>query len=419
MDRRIFLRGLAALGCSAAAHPLMTSVTLAQAASGGAPLGDHRLVVIILRGAMDGLDVVRPLDDPILAKLRPTLAAGPPALPLADRFGLHPSLGGLLPLWAKGELAFAHAVSTPYRDKRSHFDGQDLLEAGTGMDVAIGTEREGWLNRMLQAVPGLVAETAFAVGRESLPLLQGRAPSMSWTPEVHLALSAQSRLLLDHVWHDDDLFRESGLEAMQLAAEATAASAAVATDDGDADMSMLAASDAPPVLPPAPAMATVDGLIDFAVSRLQGETRIAAFSQSGWDTHRNQGGTLRGPLSQLERSVLRLSQGLGPAVWGKTILLAMTEFGRTVAENGTKGTDHGTGGVMLMAGGALKGASVMGRWPGLAEADLYDRRDLMPTSDVRGWAAWAMHHLYGLDRQVLEAAVFPGLDMGGDPGFVA
>jgi uncharacterized protein (DUF1501 family) len=416
MKRRHFLRGLGALGCSAAAHPLLTTVTLAQSATGGAPLGDHRLVVIILRGAMDGLDVVRPLDDPILAQLRPRLSEGPPALPLADRFGLHPSLKGLLPLWAKGELAFAHAVSTPYRDKRSHFDGQDLLEAGTGMDVALGSQREGWLNRMLQAVPGLTAETAFAVGRDALPLLTGRAPTMSWTPEVRLALSAQSQLLLEHVWHDDDLFRESGLEAMQLAAEAAAGDAVA---EEAPDMPMMAAGEPEAMAAPARGMATIDGLIDFAVSRLQGDTRIAAFSQGGWDTHRNQGRTLTGPLSQLEHSVLRLAEGLGPEVWGKTILLAMTEFGRTVAENGTQGTDHGTGGVMLMAGGALKGGRVLGRWPGIAEADLYDRRDLMPTSDVRAWAAWAMHHLYGLDRQVLEAAVFPGLDMGGDPGFVA
>ncbi len=414
MERRTFLRGIGALGCSAAAHPFLTTLTLAQSASGASPLGDHRLVVIILRGAMDGLDVVRPVGDPILARLRPSLAEGPPALPLADRFGLHPSLGRLLPLWARGELAFAHAVSTPYRDKRSHFDGQDLLEAGTGMDVAIGTARDGWLNRMLQAVPGLTAETAFAVGRDALPMLSGRAPTMSWTPEVSLALSAQSQLLLEHVWHDDDLFREAGLEAIQLAAETSAV-----IEGDDDDPSMMAAGGPAPEAASARGMVSVDGLIDFAVSRLQGDTRIAAFSQGGWDTHRNQGRALTGPLGQLEHSVLRMADGLGPAVWGKTVLLAMTEFGRTVAENGTNGTDHGTGGVMLMAGGALKGGRVLGRWPGLDEASLYDRRDLMPTSDVRSWAAWAMHHLYGLDRRVLEAAVFPGLDMGDDPGIIA
>jgi uncharacterized protein (DUF1501 family) len=422
LQRRAFLRGLAALGCSAAAHPWLTTVTLAQSARGATPLGENCLVVIILRGAMDGLDVVRPVDDPILARLRPTLTAGPPALPLADRFGLHPALGDLVPLWARGELAFAHAVSTPYRDKRSHFTGQDLLEAGTGFDQAPEGQRDGWLNRMLQAVPGLAAETAFAIGRDALPLLAGHAPTMSWTPEVKLALSAQSGLLLDHIWHDDPLFRENGTEALELAAEGLAASRARAAADEDAaeDAMMAAPGQGQGESPPRrPNNATADGLIDFAVSRLRGETRIAAFSQSGWDTHRNQFRTLNGPLAQLGRNVLRLSQGLGAGTWGKTIVLAMTEFGRTVAENGSDGTDHGTGGVMLMAGGALKGAAVMGRWPGLAEADLYDRRDLMPTSDVRAWAAWAMHHLYGFDRGVLERAVFPGLDMGDDPRFVA
>ena len=418
MDRRIFLKGLGALGCSAAAHPFITTMTLAEAvAEGGSPLGDHRLIVIILRGAMDGLDVVRPVEDPILARLRPSFGAGEPALPLADRFGLHPALKGLLPLWAKGELAFAHAVSTPYRDKRSHFDGQDLLEAGTGMDVPAGSKREGWLNRMLQVVPGLRAETAFAVGRDALPLLTGDAPTMSWTPEVRLDLSAQSRLLLEHVWHDDDLFRESGSEAMVLAAEGTMPDAAPGDDDGQ-DPSMMAAGEPGSDNKPPKDEASVDGLVDFAVSRLLGATRIAAFSQSGWDTHRNQERFIAGPLEQLQQTVLRMAEGLGPDVWGKTCLLAMTEFGRTVAENGTTGTDHGTAGVMLMAGGALKGRRVLGRWPGLEEADLYDRRDLMPTSDVRSWAAWAMHNLYGFDRAALESAVFPGLDMGDDPGFI-
>jgi uncharacterized protein (DUF1501 family) len=108
-----------------------------------------------------------------------------------------------------------------------------------------------------------------------------------------------------------------------------------------------------------------------------------------------------------------LQAGLGPEVWGKTVVLAMTEFGRTLRENGTNGTDHGTGGAMLYAGGAVRGGRVLGRWPGLAEAQLYDRRDLLPTSDVRDWAAQALAGLYGLDRTVLEGTVFPGLRMEG------
>ncbi len=401
MDRRFFLRGLSALGCSAAAHPFLTTVTLAGS-DGGAPLGDHRLVVVILRGAMDGLDVVRPLGDPDYAALRPTLAGQTAPLPLGGGFALHPALAGLHGLWSAGEAGFVHAVSTPYRDKRSHFDGQDLLEAGTGTDLAPQARRDGWLNRLLQAVPGVVADTAFAVGREALPLLAGPAPTRSWTPELKLDLSAQGRRLLEQVWHDDPLFRDSGLAALDLAAETDpvaleAGAMPVAADRGTAD---------------------IDRLVDFAAGKLRQETRIAAFSLSGWDTHVRQEAAIRGPLLRLERIVLRLKQQLGPQVWGQTAFLAMTEFGRTVHENGSRGTDHGTGGVMLTAGGALRGGQVLGRWPGLAEAALYDRRDLMPTSDVRAWAAWVMAGLYGFDRRVLEGAVFPGLDMGSDPGLV-
>lgn len=414
MQRRFFLRSLGALGCTAAAHPLWTTMTLAQSAgTGDNPLGDNRLVVIILRGGMDGLDVVRPVEDPAFARLRPTIGGIADALPLAQGFGLHPVLSGLMPLWTRGHLGFAHAVSTPYRDKRSHFEGQDLLEAGTGMDVPLSHVRDGWLNRLLQAVPGIQSETAFAVGREAIPLLQGVAPSSSWAPNVKLDLSAQSRLLLEHVWHDDPLFRESGVEAMALADEADAAEQEA---DDDA-IGAMAAGEGRQERPPRPN--GLESLVDFAVSRLQGPTRIVAFSHGGWDTHGVQQRYIAGPLGGLQAALLRLADGLGPAIWDKTLLLAMTEFGRTVAENGTRGTDHGTGGVMLLAGGALKGGRVYGRFPGLAEADLYDRRDLMPTSDVRAWAAWAMAGLYGIDRATLEQAVFPGLDMGADPGFLA
>lgn len=396
LNRRLFLRGGAAavLGCSAMAHPWLTTVTLAAGAS---VLGDNRLVVIILRGAMDGLDVVQPLGDPLFARYRPTLGVETGATMLEGLFGLHPRLAGLMPLWQAGELAFVHATSTPYRDKRSHFDGQDILEAGTGLDLPAPEVRDGWLNRMLQAVPGLTAETAYAVGREALPLLTGAAPARSWTPDVQLAISAQGQRLLEAVWHDDPLFSAAGAEALELAQ-----------------------------MPVAPAMAQagvpqrladLDGLADFATGRLRGQTRIAAFSLSGWDTHRQQANALGGSLAGLERLLLRLRAGMA-GDWDRTLVLTMTEFGRTVAENGTRGTDHGTGGAMILAGGALRGGRVYGRWPGLDEAALYDRRDLMPTSDVRAWAAWAMRGLYGLDRGVLEGAVFPGLDMGGDPGLL-
>ena len=396
MNRRFLLRGLGGIACSAAAHPFLSTVTLAQS-NGAAPLGDHRLIVVILRGAMDGLDAVQPVGDAGFARLRPTLAGG--GTDLDGFFALHPELGGLMPLWQAGELGFVHATSTPYRDKRSHFDGQDLLEAGTGMDVPLGAMRDGWLNRMLQAVPGLGAETAYALGRDAQPMLDGPAQARLWTPDVTLDLSAQSRLLLDHIYHDDDLFREAATEAMDLAAMGAPA-------DADAEGGNARLAD-------------IDTLVDFASARLRAETRIAAFSLSGWDTHRRQKAAIVTSFRRLQHLILQLQAGVGADVWGKTVLLAVTEFGRTVAENGSGGTDHGTGGLMLVAGGAVRGGRVMGAWPGLDEAALYDRRDLMPTSDVRSWAAWAMRGMYGFDRGLLEATVFPGLQMGDDPGLLA
>ena len=157
---------------------------------------------------------------------------------------------------------------------------------------------------------------------------------------------------------------------------------------------------------------------EFAAEQLRGDTRIASFSINGWDTHNRQDKSIKPALDRLADTVLGLQSGLGPDVWGKTAVVAMTEFGRTARINGTGGTDHGTGGVMVLAGGAIRGGQVLGKWPGLSEADLYDRRDLMPTSDVRALAAWIMRGLAGLDRAMLEKTVFPGLDMGADPGLL-
>jgi uncharacterized protein (DUF1501 family) len=396
LTRRALVRGLGLTACSVAAHPWLTSVTLAGT-EGGAPLGDHRLVVIILRGAMDGLDLVQPLGDREFARLRPTLGTGAGSHSLTGRFALHAQAGDLMPLWSAGQLAFVHATSTPYRDQRSHFTGQDLLEAGGGSTAGDGLPRDGWLNRMLGVVPGLSAEVAYAIGTEALPLLTGAAPIRSWAPEQSLQLSAQARLLLDHVSHDDPLFRDAMAEAFAL----TEAGMGPDLSSGPK---------------PARIFADVDALVDFAADRMRADTRIVAFSQTGWDTHRGQANAIARPLSRLTRTILRLAERLGPEIWDKTAVLAVTEFGRTVRENGSGGTDHGTGGVMLAAGGAIKGGQVLGSWPGLAEGDLYDGRDLKPTSDVRAWTALAIKGLYGLDRGVLEGTVFPGLDLDGPGG---
>lgn len=415
IDRRGLLRGLGILGCSAAAHPFMTTVTLAGA-DGGAPLGDHRLVVIILRGAMDGLDVVRPLGERGFAAYRPTLAATE-SLDLDGFFGLHLGLSGLHPLWQSGELAFVQATSTPYRDKRSHFDGQDLLEAGTSPDLPSAHLRDGWLNRILQSVPGLQSETAFAVGRQEMRIMRGPAPVMDWSPDTAVNLSPQAQLLLEQVYHDDPLFMAAASEAMMLSGLDLGDEMGGLAMSGDEMGSMMMAETPTPTLRGA-RLGEADRVADYAAERLRGATRIAAFSLTGWDTHKGQGKGFGRALARLERSILRLKSGLGPEVWGKTTVLAMTEFGRTVAENGTGGTDHGTAGAMLVAGGAIRGGKVYGQWPGLEEADLFERRDLMPTSDVRAWAAHAMRGLYGFDRGLLQDKVFPGLDMGDDPGLI-
>ena len=384
MQRRFFLKTLGGAACSAAAHPFLTTVTLAE----GATMGENRLVVVILRGAMDGLDVLQPRFDADYMAARPGLSAVP-GLDLTQGFQLHAGLSGLMPLWQAGELGFVHATSTPYRDKRSHFDGQDILEAGTGNDVGPASNRDGWLNRLLQVVPGVTAETGYAVGRDGMLILSGKAETRAWAPDQELALSAQGRLLLDHIAHDDALFRDAVAEAMEL----TEGRAMV---EGAGD--------------------EVDGLVDFTAERLRGATRIASFSLTGWDTHKGQERALRRPLDRLGRVITRMKEQLGPQIWGRTAVLAMTEFGRTLRENGSGGTDHGTGGVMLAAGGAVRGGQILGRWPGLDEASLYQSRDLMPTSDVRDWAAQAMAGLYGLDRNLLESAVFPGLRMAAGPG---
>ncbi len=392
LSRRAFLARSAVLGCSAAASPLWTRVSFAAAP------WDTRLVVIILRGGMDGLDVVRPQGAPEYAALRGALA-GEGGADLDGFFGLHPALSPLMPLWAKGELGFVHAVSTPYRDKRSHFDGQDLLAAGTG-DLA--GARDGWLNRMLQLVPGVEAQTAFALGHGEMKVLAGAAPVADWSPEADLTMSPQAIRLAELVMQDDPLFHPALAEALMLS-------------DGAAMEGGMMNGDAGAMAPPRVGGGGMVPVAEFAAEQLRGDARLVSFSVNGWDTHRNQSRTLRPALGQLAETVTTLHDGLGPEVWGKTAILAMTEFGRTVRVNGTGGTDHGTGGVMMLAGGALRGGQVHGRWPGLDEAALYDRRDLMPTGDVRAAAAWVLRGVAGLDRAGLEGRVFPGLDMGDDP----
>lgn len=378
MNRRSFLRSGLALGCAAAAAPLLTPLRLSAAE------GENRLVVIVLRGGMDGLGVFAPWGDPDWARLRPGIGAmpGEALIDLDGRFGMDARLGALEPLWRAEEFGVVHAVSTPYRDKRSHFDGQDLLETGV---AAVGEARDGWLNRALARIPGARPESALAVGREAMLLTGGAREFRSWAPGERLTLVEDERMLLTRLYARDPLFARAAAQAGDLTAESAVKGETAAA---------------------------------YAGRRLAAEVRIAAFSLSGWDTHANQRQALTRSLADLSAALIALRDGLGPH-WAKTLVVALTEFGRTARENGAKGTDHGTGGAALLAGGAMRGGRVFGAWPGLADRDLYDGRDLTPTADVRATAAWALAAQFGLARAALETEVFPGLDMGGRPGWLA
>jgi len=389
LSRRSLLQQGLALGCSAAASPILTPVSFAAAP------WDTRLVVILLRGGMDGLDVVQPYGDPSYRNTRQTLLGGPEAgaLDLDGYFAMNAALAPLKPLWDTEDLGFVQATSTPYRDKRSHFDGQDLLEAGT---ASLAGVRDGWLNRMMQLSSGVATETAYALGQIEMKVLMGQAPYSVWSPDSAFDMSPQAIKLAELIMAEDPAFKAAFSEAQRLS------DVDVAITEATGDEKRVAHIE----------------IADFAADRLRHDARIATFSMIGWDTHAGQSFNISRALERLANTILRLKDGLTPSIWSKTVILTVTEFGRTVHENGNKGTDHGTGGLMMLAGGAISGGQVFGRWPGLAEADLYDRRDLMPTSDVRAHIAWVMHGMLGVSQSDLETSVFPGLDMGNNLGLL-
>lgn len=403
MDRRRFLTRSAALGCSLAASPLVTPVSLA------ATPGDHRLAVILLRGGMDGLGVVPAYGDPDFNALGRRLDDA--AFDLGGGFAMHGALAPLEPLWRAGELGFAHAVSIPYRDKRSHFDGQDLLEAGVAASGAPLPD-DGWLNRLVQRLPDASARTAYAIGGEPLRILQGAAEVTQWTPEADLRLSPQAILLTRHVMRSDPAMAAALESAFDLA---DGDGDGLAFDGGSKDMMAAMRDD---IMTGKERQDPGVALARFAGEHLRDDARIACFSLTGWDTHRAQDLHLSRALTQLALSVNTLKETVGDGIWGRTTVVAVTEFGRTARLNGTEGTDHGSGGVMLLAGGALRGGRVIADWPGLNETALYKRRDVLPTRDLRAHLAWLLHGLYGVSKSELESSVFPDLDMGDTPNLL-
>jgi uncharacterized protein (DUF1501 family) len=335
------------LGSTLAALPML-GVAATPAA------GARRLVFVILRGGLDGLWAAPVPGDPDFAAARGSLAdaAGPP-LPLSGPFALHPLLTQMHAMYGRGELAVVHAVGLRYRE-RSHFDAQQVLESGGTQPYELPT---GWLGRALPALGG-----ARAVALDSaVPLvLRGPAAVDTWAPPVLAEPSA-------------DLGARLATTCAGAAAVALAARAA-----------------------------------DF----LQQGANLAVLELSGWDSHVNQAaprGALSNNLRTLDAMLGALREGLQPGgAWSRSAVLVATEFGRTVAPNGTQGTDHGSGGVAFVAGGAVKGGRVIADWPGLAARDRWQGRDLRTTCDLRSVQRTLLVDHLGLPRALLDACVLPG-----------
>lgn len=378
---------------------LFTSAFVPRLAS--AESRDPRLIVLILRGALDGLSAVPPLGDPAYASHRQDIALSTsgsmPALPLNGFFALHPKLKTLSSLYAAGEMTVVHATSSPYRE-RSHFDGQDVLESGY---ERTGRVDSGWLNRLFAAVPSgrpVPGQRLLGVGSSAPLIVRGPAPIIGWAPttlrQPHDDLTLR---VLDLYRHLDPALGEAlaaGTEAADVVESAESSMGKVQTEGMHASEKSM--------------METATGAARLLASA--GGPRLASLSFNGWDTHAREGGAegrLANLLAGLDQAIAAMKSNLGPA-WKDTVVMVVTEFGRTVHVNGTYGTDHGTATVALLLGGAVAGKRIIADWPGLGPAQLYEGRDLKPTIDLRSiFKGVAQDHL-GVPENVLSSRVFPG-----------
>jgi len=380
-DRREFLEtaGLAAAGCMCRGG--MATFGFPTVRFARVP-GEARLVFVLLRGGVDGLAAVVPIGDPDYGRVRGPLALEREGLvPLDGTFALAPGLGPLRSFWERGEMTALHAMAIPYRT-RSHFDGQAVLETGLARPVG---STDGWLNRLLGVMGGERTGLAVAAG---LPRsLSGPQPVSTWSP-VRLGAVEDGYLERLALLYRADPLLHDPFEAALQQREAT---------EGMEPVGGRRA--APTALFRAAARLLASG----------GGANVAAVEFSGWDTHANQGG-VDGPLDRL---LGRLAAGLeafrremGPA-WEHTVVVVMTEFGRTAAPNGTRGTDHGTAGAGLLLGPRLAGSRVVADWPGLGRRDLYEGRDLRPTLDTRAALKGVVAGTFDLTAAQADR-VFPG-----------
>ncbi len=358
---------------------------LALAAARGT---DRRLVFVFLRGGMDGLSAVPAYGDPDFAAKRGELAIGAPgtiggALRLDGMFGLSPFLVEMHKLYEAGELAVLHAAASPYRE-RSHFDAQNLLENGTAKPFG---REAGWLNVALAESAGA---GGLALGPSVPLLLRGPAKVGSWSPSLLPAPDPDLLERLAVLYRNDPLLGEAFVAARE-------AEGVMAGQDGKRGLRGG----------PQAAVQLAKAAGTFLTKR--DGPRVATIDFGGWDTHANQVGEFS-PLTRnrrlLDRGVATLKSSLGPA-WKETAVLIVTEFGRTVAINGSRGTDHGTAGVAFAVGGAVRGGRVIADWPGLSDAALREGRDLKPTLDLRALFKAALVAQLGLGEAALETKVFP------------
>ena len=359
---------------------------------------DPRMITVILRGALDGLATVAPVGDPDYASLHGSIALtrdGVHAAPMLDSFfALHPSMPEFARMYRDKQAAVVHAVSTPYRE-RSHFDGQDVLESGF---AGPGRVQSGWLNRALQALPqGERVAGALAVGPTTPLVLRGPAATVGWAP---VALPQAD---------DDTAARLIELYRHRDPALAGALTQGIALDKQAQDDNMKRDDMKPKPGGGAPAQMRLVARGAAKLMAADDGPRIAALAFDGWDTHANEGGPvgrLAGLLSGLDGALAEFESGLG-VHWRDTAIVVATEFGRTARINGTEGTDHGTGTIALLAGGAVKGGRVIADWPSLRPASLYEGRDLAPTTDLRAVIKGVLADHLGLSERALAEAVFP------------
>ena len=392
LQRRRFLQlGLAAGG----------SVLTARYAFAAPAVSDARFVFIILRGALDGLSAVPPYGDPDYARLREQLAIGTPgradgALALDGHFGLNPGLSFVHEAFGAREALILHAVATPYRE-RSHFDGQDVLESGLSRPHA--TEI-GWLNRAVAGLPAGAAHGAqlgVALGQNVPLVLRGPAPIASWSPSKLPDIDDDTLQRIADRYASDPLLSQRLGDA--LASDRVAAESA--------DMSAAGAAGAATAPGAARYLETVRTAAGFL--KLEDGPAVAVFDTTGWDTHFNEGGgqgQLRQRLSALDTALRALKESLG-STWSRTVVLIATEFGRTAAANGTRGTDHGTAAAAILLGGAVHGGRVVSDWPGLSSRALYQGRDLKATMDLRSVIKTVLRDHLQISTRTLDAQVFP------------